>query len=165
MEGSGEGLIINSFDCITNLIIPLFIEFVGAFFGFMSAIYLSEKDSRDKRKELSSSLTDELGHIKIELEERLKVDANQDDFYRYPTQIWDINTRSGALNGMPLSEYKKFTDIYSKIEFAQEIEREWSHSKMLVGYDDGGASGFQKNYIAALNMRSVSYRQEMANDR
>lgn len=139
-----------------DILVPLLLEVVGAFLGVFGAIWLSRKDARGKRREIVRSLKDELGKIKIELEERLKYKGNS-DYYRYPTQIWDINTRSGALDGLSLSDYKIYIDVYSQIEFAQEIEREWFHSSLIV---DEQPDSLQKDYVVALNNK----RWELAVD-
>lgn len=116
-----------SLDFWIDILFPLLLEIIGAFLGVFGAIWLSKKDDREKRKELVRSIKEELKKISGELEKRI-MHREESDYYRYPTQIWDINTRSGALNGLTLSDYKTYIEIYSLIEFAQEMEREWFHS-------------------------------------
>lgn len=129
----------------TDILFPLLLEIIGAFLGVFGAIWLSKKDARGKRKELVRSIKEELTIIKDELEERIK-HSGESDYYRYPTQIWDINTRSGALNGLTLSDYKTYVEIYSLIEFAQETEREWFHSSLIVA-----KQADTNGYVSALN--------------
>lgn len=120
-----------SLDFWTDILFPLLLEILGAFLGVFGAIWLSRKDARGKRKEFIRSINEELTTIKSELEERMKY-KGMSDYYRYPTQIWDINIRSGVLDGLTLSDYKTYVEIYSLIEFAQETEREWFHSSLVV---------------------------------
>lgn len=147
-----------SLSLFSDIIIPLIFEILAAFFGVFGAIWLSRKDAREKRKELVRSLRKELETIKTELDERLLY-MGTSDYYRYPTQTWDINTRSGALDGLSLNDYKIYIDIYSKIEFAHEIEREWFHSSLIVD-KAGDAGSDQKGYLDALNEK----RWELASE-
>lgn len=134
-----------SLDFWTDILFPLLLEILGAFLGVFGAIWLSRKDARGKRKELIRSIKEELTTIKRELEERMKYKGTN-DYYRYPTQIWDINIRSGVLDGLTLSDYKTYVEIYSLIEFAQETEREWFHSSLIVDKKND-----TNGYVSALN--------------
>lgn len=111
---------------INDIAIPIIIEFFGAFLGVISAIWLSKKDERKKKRELDSALLCELRAIFTDLQDYLG--NGNIEFYRYDTTIWDINLASGAFNELDYSTYAKYVVIYSKIKYAQEIEREWSHA-------------------------------------
>lgn len=148
-----------SLNFLGDVFIPLLLEVIGAFFGVFGAIWLSSKETRVKRRELVRSLKEELMKINAELEERLKYKGNR-DYYRYPTQIWDINTRSEILGSLSLKDYKIYIDVYSQIEFAQEIEREWFHSSLIIGNSSPADKCIQENYVITLDNK----RWELAED-
>lgn len=133
-----------------NVLIPLLLEVAGAFLGVFGAIWLSKKEAREKRNELVRSLNEELKSIQNELKLRLQQNKRNDYYYRYPTQIWNINTRAGALQGLSLKDYKIYIELYSQIEFAQEIEREWFHCSFLLNRQ-GNDEAIRKTYVAVLN--------------
>ena len=106
------------------------IEMVGAFLGFLSAIMLANRSNRKQMKELDVSLMNELRKIFNELEERFE-DEDPEDYYRYQTPIWEINLESGALALVVNNKvYNKYIKIYSKIQYAQELEAEYVHAKL-----------------------------------
>lgn len=140
----------SSLNLLSDVLIPLILEGIGAFLGVFGAIWLSKKEARDKRRELVRSLQEELKQINSELEERLQYKGER-DYYRYPTQVWDINSRSEILSSLSLKDYKTYVDVYSQIEFAQEIEREWFHSSLIVGGLPETEEDFRISYITALD--------------
>lgn len=139
-----------SLNIIVDILIPFALECIGAFFGVFGAIWLSKRETREKRREMVRSLKEELSNINSELEERLQYKGNR-DYYRYPTQIWDINTRSEILGSLSLKDYKIYMDIYSQIKFAQEIEREWFHSSLIIGRCSGSEDDYRVRYVMALD--------------
>lgn len=141
-----------SLNFLGDVLIPLLLEVIGAFLGVFGAIWLSKKEIRGKRRELVRSLKEELRKINAELEERLQYKGNR-DYYRYPTQIWDINIRSEILGNLPLKDYKIYMDVYSQIEFAQEIEREWFHSSLVMGKPSASEDCIQENYVITLDKK------------
>ena len=148
-----------SLNFFADVLIPFLLEVIGAFLGVFGAIWLSRKETREKRKELVRSLKEELTKINNELEERLKYKGNR-DYYRYPTQVWDINTRSEILGNLSLQDYRNYIDIYSQIEFAQEIEGEWFHSSLIMGRGTDTVDYIQENYVITLDKK----RWELAED-
>ncbi len=142
---------------VTDVVIPVIIEFLGAFLGVISAIWLSRNDERKKIKELNSSIQRELLTIYHDLKDYLE--KEKDEFYRYDTTIWDINLTSGAFNNLDYSTYAKYITIYSKIKYAQEIEREWSHSVII-----SNPSEIAKNFIEATNLERKRLGNEILKD-
>ena len=132
-----------------NVLIPLLLEIAGAFLGVFGAIWLSKKETREKRRELVRSLNEELKSIQNELRLRLQQEE-RNDYYRYPTQIWSINARAGALQGLSLKDYKIYIELYSQIEFAQEIEREWFRCSFLLDRQNNNEE-IRRSYVEALN--------------
>lgn len=119
-----------------NIIIPLIVEFIGAFLGVLSALALDSHSSKKQYKEVNNSLYDELKDIEKELEERLQEDNYV--YYHYLTPIWDINLSAGNLSLLTNPNTRKnhidqkYIEIYKKIQYAEELEREYAHSKLLL---------------------------------
>ena len=146
-----------------EVILPLFIEFFGAFLGLISALWLSNHNLRKKRKELDLSLKEELKVIHDELGKRKEQDV--EDYYRYATPVWNINLRSGTFNELEYTKYNQFISIYSKIEYAQEIEREWSHSKLIdADFQGEKRNTFRERYIEAMNKERKRMCSEIYNE-
>ena len=137
-----------------DVIIPLLIEFFGAFLGILSAIGLSNSNKHQKHNELNQSLKSELIRIKEELIEHIH--SGGKDYYRYATPTWDIHMKSGTFNDIDYDKYKKYIDVYSKIEYAQEVEREWTHSVLMADISKIG-----KAYIDTMNNERLKRAQEI----
>ena len=138
------------YNIFINVIIPLGIEFFGAFLGFLSAILLSAKVDKRKRTDLEKSLCKELETIKNELEERLK-DNTSDEIYSYITTAWDINLASGSLSFITNNYiYRKYFDTYSKIQYAQQLEKEYIKGKLSQNSDN--KNSFTYRYIQTMDV-------------
>lgn len=113
-------------DIISTIVIPVAIQSFGAFLGVLGALFLNGHTERTQQKEVEKSFHDEIVSIKDELRERLS--RNEDyTLYRYLTPAWDSGVSSGVL-ASPINRktYKKYVNVYSLIQFAQEIEREYT---------------------------------------
>lgn len=133
---------------IKNILSSIFTEMLGAFLGFLSAIVLTNRSNRKQMKELDFSLQKELQVIHEELEGRLKNEF--EDYYRYQTPIWDINLESGTLALVSSSKvYNKYIQIYSKIQYAQELELEYIHTKLFK--ETNKTEDFAKRYIDTID--------------
>lgn len=132
-------------DALINILSSILIEIIGAFLGFLSAIAFANRSNKHQMKELDSSLYGELKKIYDELKDRL---ASQElnDYYCYQTMIWDISLASGTLALVANSKiYKKYIQIYSMIQYAQELEAEYIHAKLIESVC--GKESFVNSYI------------------
>lgn len=115
---------------VINICSSVLVEMLGAFLGFLSAIVLTNRSNKKQMVELDTSLLSELNKIFNELEERLK-DNISEDYFRYQTPIWEISLESGVLALVVNNKvYKKYIQIYSKIQYAQDLETEYVHAKV-----------------------------------
>lgn len=142
----------SSFNLITDFVIPLCMQTLGVFGGFFSAIAISKRTSKKQRQELDIGLRNEIETIRDELELRL---AQEEDFswYQYPIPIWEINLASGSISSLTNHRiYKKYIGVYSKIQYAQGLEKEYTHSKLLQSsYVAGKKDSFLNDYIASID--------------
>jgi len=135
----------------TDVFIPLILQTLGAFLGFISALALSNCENRTQSKELESSLQDELRSIQDELEERIKPE-NHYLMFRYLTPAWDSGLTSGILSASSSrTVYKKYVKIYSKIKYAQELEKEYTQSNIVgslhIVFTSNSSNDFIKQYV------------------
>ena len=133
---------------IKSVLSSIFIEMLGAFLGFLSAIVLTHRSNKKQMKELDISLLGELRAVYEELGERLQ--KGFEDYYRYQTPIWDINLESGTLALVSSSKvYNKYIQIYSKIQYAQELESEYVHTKLFKHPNE--TDDFVERYIDTID--------------
>ena len=134
---------------IADVVGTIGVEFVGAFLGFLFAIAFANRSNRKQTKELDRSLHNELEVIYNELNTRLK-DEEFSDFYCYQTPIWEINLASGTLALVTNSlVFNKYIKVYSKIQYAQTLEKEYLHAKLFAKDDE--PSSFAYRYILAID--------------
>lgn len=127
----------------------ILVEILGAFLGFLSAIAFANRSNKKQREELNDSLYYELKTIYNELDDRLK-DEDIGDYYRYLTPLWEISLSSGTLTLVTNSLiYNKYIKIYSKIQYAQDLEREYLHTKLFAKTED--LTGFANRYINTID--------------
>lgn len=142
--------LLSSFNFVTDFVIPLCMQTLGVLGGFWSAIAISRLTNKQQRQELDISLRNEIETIRDELASRL---AQKEDFswYQYSIPVWEINLASGSLSSLANHcIYKKYIGVYSKIQYAQELEKEYTHSKLLEGsYAASTKDSFLKKYIAS----------------
>lgn len=120
---------------LTDIILPLCLEFFGAFLGVLTALALDSYSEKKQWDDVNSSLLTELQSIGIELEDR-----KQDDYsyYQYITPVWDINMAAGNLSLLTHSKSAKnyikkdYIDIYAKIHYAQSLERDYIQGRLLM---------------------------------
>lgn len=123
----------------------IFIEIIGAFLGFLFAIAFAHRSDKQRVKELDFCLYNELEKIYKELGDRLK-EQETEDYYCYQTTIWDISLASGTLALVTNSEiYQKYIQIYSMIQYAQNLESGYVNAKLLEDKYESGK--FTKGYI------------------
>ena len=130
-QGNETSFFSSSFNPITDFVIPLCMQTLGVFGGFFSAIAISKHTSKKQRQELDISLRNEIETIRDELALRL---SQEEDFswYQYPIPIWEINLASGSISSLTNHRiYKKYIGVYAKIQYAQGLEKEYTHSKLL----------------------------------
>lgn len=145
-------------DALKNMVGSVLIEIVGAFLGFLSAIAFAKRSDKQQMKELNSSLYNELLKIYKELILRLE-DEELEDYYHYQTTIWDISLASGTLALVANSKiYKKYIQIYSMIQYAQELESEYTHAKLFA--DLSKDESFAIRYI---NTIGIARKREAKN--
>ena len=138
----------------TDIILPVVMEAIGACLGILGAVYLSGCDIRKKRRVLDCNLQNELIEIKKELEKH--INASGTDYYRYATPIWDLIIKSGTLDSLDYTKYERYINIYSKIQYAQEVEREWTHSMLLPD-----KTNFNKIYTEIMNNERLNIAEEI----
>lgn len=120
---------------IVDIVLPLGLEFFGAFLGVLSALALDSVSEKKQWKEINSSLYCELQVIGNELKERDKEDYS---YYQYITPVWDINMAAGNLSLLTHSKARKklikkdYIDIYAKIHYAQTLERDYIQGRLLM---------------------------------
>lgn len=150
-DNNNEAPVVNSkikLDKLINIICSILIEIIGAFLGFLFAIAFANRSDKQRVKELDSSLYNELEKIYKELGERLK-EQELEDYYCYQTTIWDISLASGTLALVTNSEiYQKYIQIYSMIQYAQNLESGYVHARLLADTYESGK--FVKGYIHAI---------------
>jgi len=155
-------------DAVTEVVIPLFLQAFGAFAGFIGALYISNRDSRKQSKELDDSLRDELTTLRDELEERIKL-SNDYLMFRYSIPAWDSSLTSGLLSAQSShSVYKKYVKIYSLIQYAQELEKEYTQSKIiesLCATENGNSDrNFIKEYVNLIDEERVKCARNIHSD-
>lgn len=145
-----------SYNVFSDLIAPVSLEFLGAFLGVLTALWLNAHANKKQYKELNESLYNELLTLEIDLDKRFK---EKQDYYRYLIPIWDINLASGNLSVLANRHIdKKYIEIYSKIQYAQELEREYIHSKLLKDHNN---DDFLNAYIATVDTARIREAQEI----
>ena len=129
----------------TNIIVPIAVEFLGAFLGVLTALGLNLHKSKKQYKELNKSLLNELLTVKKDLEKRF---SNNQEYYRYATPVWDINWAAGNLSILANRHIdKEYIHIYSKIQYAQELEREYIHSRLI----ENSNNTFLDSYVYSID--------------
>lgn len=119
----------------TDIILPLCVEFFGAFLGVLTALALESYSEKKQWDDVNDSLLSELQKIGIELEDRKEDDYS---YYQYVTPIWDINMAAGNLSLLTHSKSgknyvkKDYIDIYAKIHYAQSLERDYIQGRLLI---------------------------------
>lgn len=145
-----------SYKVFSDLIAPISLEFLGAFLGVLTALGLNAHASKKQYKELNESLYNELLTLETDLNKRFN---EKQDYYRYLTPIWDINLASGNLSVLVNKHIdKKYIEIYSKIQYAQELEREYIHSKVLEMNSD---NRFLIDYIITIDSARIREAKEI----
>lgn len=143
-------------DILTDIIVPVALEFLGAFLGVLVALGSSAHGNKKQYKKLNESLYNELLMVEKDLKTRF---SEKQDYYRYATPVWDINLAAGNLSILANRHVdKKYIEIYSKIQYAQELEREYIHSKLQ---EEHGSGDFLKSYIATINGARVEEANEI----
>lgn len=139
----------SSLNFFVDFLIPLGIQILGVAGGLLGTIAIGKLTNKRQRRELDFSLRNEIKTIHDELELRL---AQEEDYswYQYSTPVWDINLASGSLSFLANHHiYKKYIGIYSNIQYAQELEKEYTHSKLLQdSYAIKHEGGFLNDYIS-----------------
>jgi hypothetical protein len=119
-------------NCINKLLIEngfwaqVFISFLGAFFGFLFAIFLEAIVNivleLKKSNSTFNSLIDELE----ELGSDLKSNVSHDEYFRYDYSVWKTAESSGGLLSISqMEQYKQLVFIYSNIYFADLLEQQY----------------------------------------
>lgn len=146
-QDDGTPTFSSSISFASDFFIPLCMQTLGVLGGFLSAIAISRLTSKKQRKELDISLRSEIETIRDELASRL--DQKEDfSWFQYSIPIWEINLASGSLSSLANHRiYKKYIGVYSKIRYAQELEKEYTHSKLLQDAYKGKEDNFLNNYI------------------
>lgn len=143
-------------DLFTDVLIPLVLEFIGAFLGVLTAIWLNSHANKKQYKELNEALYNELLALYSDLSTHL---IEEEEYYRYLTPVWDINLASGNLSILTNKHIdKKYIKIYSKIQYAQELECEYIHSKLL---EDSTNGNFLCAYITTINNARIREAKEI----
>lgn len=88
----------------TNVVIPVIMEFLGAFLGIIAALALDRRTQQKNYEELNNNLLSELTSVLNDLENNKNA-----DFYRYPTPIWDMYLSSGELTLLTTKQVTKNT--------------------------------------------------------
>lgn len=149
----------NTHTVFRDFIFPMFIEFIGAFLGVLSALALNSHSDKKTSKELEKALKKELQNINKELE---KYSSEKEYvYYKYDTTVWDINLAAGNLSLFINSKAnKKYIDIYSKIQYAQGLENEYLRMKLLKEEDlDDGIKKYKNTiYKARLRMANEIHK-------
>lgn len=104
-------------------------NFVSAFFGFLFAIIveliMEKKSELDIQRKVKESLKQELGEIKEALSKNVEQDSNS-IYFRYQYFLWKTCVNSGYLFSVSgQSIFDDFVNIYSEIEFADDIEQKY----------------------------------------
>lgn len=135
-----------------DLVFPFIIEFFGAFLGIIAAILLDSLFEKQKYKSINQELFEELTSIKEELNERYS-DQKDDVYFRYLTPVWNIHMESGNLELLTKIIHQKYIDIYTKIQYAQELENEYIHCRFLMSTinQNNNNTCFNQIYINEIN--------------
>lgn len=146
---------------VTEIVIPFSLQAFGAFGGVLGAFYLSNRESRRQNAELELSLRDELQILLDELEERIK---SKDDYlmFRYSIPAWESGLTSGILSSPSCREtYKKYIEVYSHIQYAQELEKEYTQAKINESSQNvtniGKTDSFLQRYISNIIKEKEAY--------
>ena len=139
----------NRSNVMTDVIIPVGLEFLGAFLGILTALAVNRYIEGRQYKELNRSLYQELKKVLTDLS-----DHDRKEFYRYLTPAWDIYLASGQLALLASGKIRKeYLEIYSKIQYAQELEQEYIHSKLIATNENSSLTrdSFKEIYIQTIN--------------
>ena len=142
------------FSIMSDLFVPIGTEFLGAFLGVIGALWLDKRNARKKCQEMEISLTKELKKIYLDLQAHIEADGK--DYYRYATPVWNIHMASNAFSNMDYNKYIQFSDVYSKIWYAQELEKDWSQGALIPNL-----TNFGKRYLDTLNHERLRIAQEI----
>lgn len=141
-----------------DFIIPLSIEFIGAFLGFFFAIQLGNITKQQQLKNVNIELFSELRVIANDIKSTYQLRENTngeitgghvDIVFLYQTPKWDILLSAGELATI-VNKSKKtnidFLDIYSDIFHAQSLENEYLTAKRNANSNDS----FFETYITKI---------------
>ena len=148
---------------IGEFLFTFLIEFFAAGLGVLSALWVDKHSENKQYEQINQSLHAELLKIRDDLNER--IGKGNYIYYRYLTPVWDINMAAGGLTLFTSIDKKnhkgridqKYINIYTKIQYAQELERDYIHWKLLEANDPTGKI---KNDIIAID----NERNDIANE-
>ena len=146
---------------LANVVLPVSLEFLGAFLGVLTALWLNFHLNKKQYKEINESLHKELLTLREDLNTQI---TKKHEYYRYSIPVWEINLASGNLSVLVYKHIdKKYIEIYSKIQYAQELEREYIHSRLLETNDKTDFLNAYINAIDSARIREAEEIKEMIN--
>ena len=89
------------------------------------------------------SLNDELGKVYIDISRRV---YEKEVFFRYEIPVWEASLKSNIHIEIPYEVYKDYVDVYQMIEYANLIEMEWCHCR-IMDQTGTGENLIRKSYI------------------
>lgn len=107
----------------------IFTNFIGAFFGFLFAIVIeigvSKKDDKETQTKVRDNIINELTLIGQQLKQ-IRHNHENPLYFRYQFTAWETCVNSGYLFSVSgKTIYNQFTEIYSQIIFADELEKQY----------------------------------------
>lgn len=123
----------------------LFLQIIGSAIGIVLGLWVSKHKDRKIAKDIDTRLKNELGIIQSELEQRMKRQGR--DFYMYSTPVWDICVKEGSFSKLDYGKYKQYIGVYTKIQYAQKVEEQWSNGVLANDLD----KDFKKQYTEVMN--------------
>lgn len=154
-----------------DFVLPFIIEFFGAFLGILTAVWLDKHIEKQKYKSLNQELFEELQQIKEELIKRYE---KKDDFvyFRYLTPIWNIHMESGNLQLLTRIINQDYIKVYTRIQYAQELESEYIHCKVNSSFFNNSVNNdkpecsdpFVQLYIDELNNNRSKEAKKIMDD-
>jgi hypothetical protein len=155
--------------CLTSSLVwsEVFVNFIGAFFGFGFAIvieiWVSKKADKDMQEKVEKNIEQELEEIAKKLQDLGAGVTGKLQYVRYYTNVWKACVNSGYLFSVSgKTIYNQYVEIYTKIESANDIEQRYFELKLQQEMSNG--TQLIKNALSEMDTRRVEKRKEILNN-
>ena len=139
--------------------------FIGAFLGFGFALLvefiMTRYSSKKTEKDVLEKIASELDALLADLKNYTTLPT----YFRYQCDVWEMSINSGHLLSISSNlKYDKFIEVYSKINFANALEKSYFDLKMLQAQSSNDKDNLIANTIKKFEEERIERKNQIVED-